>query len=87
MGGRTGGHLLRNDFSIAWRAARKEAGVRGAVAAAVVAAAAVLMSATTPIHAQTAATGVSLEVHAGEPGPTINRDIFSQFAEHLGEGI
>jgi len=51
MGGRAGGHLLRNDFSIAWRAARKEAGLRGAVAAA-----AVLMSATTPIHAQTAAT-------------------------------
>jgi len=30
---------------------------------------------------------VRLEVHASQAGPNINRDIFGQFAEHLGSGI
>ena len=37
-----------------------------------------------PLRGQTSAT---LTVRAGEPGPVISRDIFGQFAEHLGEGI
>ena len=28
-----------------------------------------------------------LTIQADNPGPVINRDIFGQFAEHLGEGI
>lgn len=30
---------------------------------------------------------ISLTLRAGQPGPTISRDIFGQFAEHLGTGI
>lgn len=29
----------------------------------------------------------TLVLHPGEPGPVISRDIFGQFAEHLGEGV
>jgi alpha-L-arabinofuranosidase len=32
-------------------------------------------------------SAVPVAVHAGQAGPVINRDIFGQFAEHLGEGI
>ena len=39
-----------------------------------------------PALAQQAAP-VSLEVQANRPGAKINRDIFGQFAEHLGSGI
>jgi alpha-N-arabinofuranosidase len=38
--------------------------------------------AETPLPAETA-----LVLQADQPGPTINRDIFGQFAEHLGHGI
>ena len=43
-------------------------------------------------HAQTAAPTISaapgtLTVHVDQPGAVINRDIFGQFAEHLGRGI
>jgi alpha-L-arabinofuranosidase len=41
--------------------------------------------ASSPGWAQPAPT--SLTVHADLAGPTINRDIFGQFAEHLGQGI
>jgi hypothetical protein len=37
--------------------------------------------------AQTLSTTESLTIHANQSGPTINRDIFGQFAEHLGQGI
>ena len=36
--------------------------------------------------AQTAAA-LSIAIHADQPGPIINRDIFGQFVEHLGEGV
>ena len=39
-----------------------------------------------PALAQKAAS-VRLEIKADQPGPTISRDIFGQFAEHLGTGI
>ena len=41
--------------------------------------------ASTALHAQTAP--VPLSVQADQPGPVISRDIFGQFAEHLGQGI
>jgi alpha-N-arabinofuranosidase len=34
-----------------------------------------------------AATHIDVTLHASDQGPTINRDIFGQFAEHIGEGI
>lgn len=37
--------------------------------------------------AQPQRTAVHIEVQANRPGPIINRDIFGQFAEHLGSGI
>ena len=37
--------------------------------------------------AQTAPAPIPLTVQADQPGPVINRDIFGQFAEHLGQGI
>lgn len=47
--------------------------------------------ASTPARAQNAAapaaTPGAMTVQADRPGPVINRDIFGQFAEHLGEGI
>nr|WP_295660930.1 alpha-L-arabinofuranosidase C-terminal domain-containing protein [Polymorphobacter sp.] len=43
------------------------------------------------VHAQApepvAATGAELTIHADQPGPVFSRQIFSQFAEHLGTGI
>ena len=33
------------------------------------------------------ATPGPLTIEADKPGPVINRDIFGQFAEHLGQGI
>ena len=39
-----------------------------------------------PAPASAAAPG-TLTVQTDKPGPVINRDIFGQFAEHLGEGI
>jgi len=40
-----------------------------------------------PVLAQDAATEHTLILHPDQPGPTIHRDLFGQFAEHLGEGI
>jgi alpha-L-arabinofuranosidase len=41
-----------------------------------------------PAAAQEAAPAAAqITVHADQPGPTINRDIYGQFAEHLGAGI
>jgi alpha-N-arabinofuranosidase len=37
--------------------------------------------------AQEAAARATLTVHADRPGPKVNREIFGQFTEHLGEGI
>jgi alpha-N-arabinofuranosidase len=37
--------------------------------------------------AQDAAPATTMTVHADRPGATVNRQIFSQFAEHLGTGI
>jgi alpha-L-arabinofuranosidase len=37
--------------------------------------------------AQVPATSETFTVHADKTGPTINRDVFGQFAEHLGQGI
>jgi alpha-L-arabinofuranosidase len=53
------------------------------------------LTASTPALAQTAPTPAPvakaepgpLTVQAEAPGPVINRDIFGQFAEHLGQGI
>lgn len=49
-------------------------------------AALVLASALSPAWAQTGAP-TSLTLHPNVPGPTIDRDIFGQFAEHLGSGV
>ncbi len=38
-------------------------------------------------NAQDGAGPVTLSLHVDTPGPTINRNIFGQFAEHLGRGI
>ncbi|RYE70572.1 MAG: alpha-N-arabinofuranosidase [Rhizobiaceae bacterium] len=40
-----------------------------------------------PSWAQTAAPTGPLVVQADKPGPVISRDIFGQFAEHLGHGV
>jgi alpha-L-arabinofuranosidase len=40
-----------------------------------------------PLLAQTAPPPTSLSIDAAHPGPTIDRNIFGQFAEMLGEGI
>ena len=40
-----------------------------------------------PVAVQAAVTPGVLTVRADQPGPVINRDIFGQFAEHLGRGI
>ena len=34
-----------------------------------------------------ASESISLNIHAQQSGPIINRDIFGQFSEHIGEGI
>jgi alpha-N-arabinofuranosidase len=49
--------------------------------------AALITIAWQPLRAETLATTVSLTVNADQTGPTISRDIFGQFAEHLGKGI
>jgi alpha-L-arabinofuranosidase len=56
------------------------------------AAAMVALTGSIPGRAQTApapvaAAPVTLTIEAEKPGATINRDIFGQFAEHLGQGI
>ncbi len=38
-------------------------------------------------RAQESATPLTVTLHPGAPGPTINRNIFGQFTEHLGRGI
>jgi alpha-N-arabinofuranosidase len=55
--------------------------LRGAAVAAVVA-----FGAPTMASAQ-AAPATAMTVRADEPGPHINRQVFGQFAEHLGHGI
>ncbi|HJP68969.1 MAG TPA: alpha-N-arabinofuranosidase, partial [Sphingomicrobium sp.] len=52
--------------------------------AAIGAAAAVALQ---PLAAAAQTPPVPLQVQADRPGPTINRNIFGQFAEHLGSGI
>lgn len=47
---------------------------------------AALLAATGSAAAQTERTA-QLVVHADTPGPKVNRQIFGQFAEHLGQGI
>lgn len=50
--------------------------------------AAVAAVAITPLHAtQLSPAPVQIEIKANLPGPHISRDIFGQFAEHLGAGI
>jgi alpha-N-arabinofuranosidase len=44
-----------------------------------------LLAGAIPVHAQS--TSVVLKVDTGRTGPKIERDIFGQFAEHLGTGI
>ena len=59
------------------------------------AAAAIVLGTTVSAQAQaqsasasaTSAAPIALTVQADQPGAVINRDIFGQFAEHLGEGI
>jgi alpha-N-arabinofuranosidase len=50
---------------------------------------ALLLSATvaTPLMAQDAAETATATLHADRPGPVYDRRIFTQFAEHLGNGI
>src|SRR5688572_20362855 len=50
-------------------------------------AAAALLLSTTAVQAQTGGDPVRMTVDAGQPGATIDRNIFGQFAEHLGTGI
>lgn len=38
-------------------------------------------------HADTDGKPTSATIHGDKPGPVYNKDIFTQFAEHLGEGI
>lgn len=38
-------------------------------------------------HAQATTPTATLELDAGKEGPVISRDIFGQFAEHLGQGV
>ncbi|MEY2926014.1 MAG: hypothetical protein RL367_491, partial [Pseudomonadota bacterium] len=52
---------------------------------AILAAIAIALANAAPVAAQT--TPATLTVQADKPGAVINRDIFGQFAEHLGEGI
>ena len=40
-----------------------------------------------PVVAQEAAPAVTATLSADKPGPVIHRDVFGQFAEHLGHGI
>jgi len=40
-----------------------------------------------PLRAEAPSTALSLTVNGDQIGPTISRDIFGQFAEHLGQGI
>ncbi|WP_223276409.1 alpha-N-arabinofuranosidase [Sphingomonas daechungensis] len=49
--------------------------------------AALLASQALPAFAQSASAPVQVRVQANAPGPKIDRDIFGQFAEHLGTGI
>jgi len=42
---------------------------------------------TTSAHAQDPAPAAKLVLHADRSGPKVNRQIFGQFAEHLGTGI
>jgi alpha-N-arabinofuranosidase len=42
---------------------------------------------TMPARAQDAAPAVTATLRADTPGPVIHRDVFGQFAEHLGHGI
>lgn len=48
---------------------------------------ALALAAAAPAHAQSSAPALSLTVQTELAGPVINRDIFGQFAEHLGTGI
>src|SRR4051794_31389835 len=59
------------------------AGQRFAVFAMTLAAAGTSM----PASAQTSAAPVRLAIQSDKTGATIERDIFGQFAEHLGTGI
>ena len=34
-----------------------------------------------------AASQVSISIDAGKPGPVINKNVYGQFAEHLGTGV
>jgi alpha-N-arabinofuranosidase len=45
------------------------------------------LAASAPAPAQPAVASHPLTVLADQPGPQINRDIFGQFSEHLGQGI
>jgi alpha-N-arabinofuranosidase len=49
--------------------------------------AAILASQSLPAPAQSVAAPVQLKVQANSSGPKIDRNIFGQFAEHLGTGI
>src|SRR4051794_33302480 len=40
-----------------------------------------------PAFAQAGNGGAPLTIHGDQPGAQVNRQIFSQFAEHLGHGI
>jgi alpha-N-arabinofuranosidase len=54
------------------------------------AAASLLLAATalaTPALADTGGTPTTATLHADTPGPTYDARIFTQFAEHLGNGI
>jgi alpha-L-arabinofuranosidase len=46
-----------------------------------------LVAAPLPAPAQTAPVEVSVDVQTGKAGPVIDKNIYGQFAEHLGRGI
>lgn len=49
--------------------------------------AAFALTAAAPVAAQQAPVAVTVTVDTSKPGPVIERDIYGQFAEHLGRGI
>jgi alpha-N-arabinofuranosidase len=61
--------------------------MRRGIARVAVTALAVATMASQPVLAQQVAGQTQLTVHADQPGPHVNRQIFGQFAEHLGHGI
>src|SRR5882757_9565870 len=46
-----------------------------------------LLSVSITVTAFAATPAAEMTVHADQPGPKVNKELFGQFAEHLGQGI